>query len=432
MNIIERDKKIIWHPFTQEKTSDLPIAIKKANKSYVYDYNDRPYLDLISSWWVNLHGHANPIIAKAIYKQALTLEHVIFAGFTHEPAVNLCELILKELPTNLAKCFFSDNGSTSVEVALKMVYQYWLNLGEQHRNIFLSFSGAFHGDTFGAMSVGSAGFQEHFKKLLFKSLHIPFPATYENDADVFIKEQQSIEILDGYLQNYKNQIAGIILEPLVQGANGMRMCRSSFIEKIITMVRSHHILVIFDEVMTGFGRTGSCFALDQINAAPDLICLSKGITGGFLPLALTIVTNEIYQAFLGDTFSTAFAHGHSYTANPLACAAGIASFNLLKLSSTQIAISDINQSHITGINYLKNNCNNIQNARILGTIAAFEINYNSNLFDFNKTLKSKFLQNNLLLRPLGNTVYLLPPYSISKQELLQAYDHIGEILKDFQ
>lgn len=431
MNLIERDKQIIWHPFTQEQTADLPIFIKKASGSYVYDDKNNAYLDLISSWWVNLHGHANPTIAEAIYNQALTLEHVIFAGFTHAPAVHLCELILKELPNNLTKCFFSDNGSTSVEVALKMAYQYWWNKNQKERNVFLSFNGGYHGDTFGAMSVGSdSGFHDPFKKLLFNVLHIPFPATFDNDQDVVKKETAAIEVLEGYLKNYKNQIAAIILEPLVQGASGMRMCRAEFIEQVITIVRSYKILVIFDEVMTGFGRTCSYFALNQINLTPDLVCLSKGITGGFLPLALTITTEKIYQAFLSDNFATAFAHGHSYTANPLACAAGIASFKLLKLSATKQSINAINQAHFKGINYLKHNCSNIKNTRILGTIAAFEVTQvtEKNSFNLNKVLKLKFLEQGLLLRPLNNTIYLLPPYSITTEELLGAYNKISEVL----
>ncbi len=438
LKLQQLDQKYIWHPFTQEKIADLPISIKSAYKSYLYDYAGNQYLDLISSWWVNLHGHAEPKIAKAIYKQALNLEQVIFAGFTHKPAVDLASLIIEYLPENLTKGFFSDNGSTSVEVALKMAYQYWVNLGETQRSLFLSFSGGYHGDTFGAMSVGrTSDFHQAFKKLFFEVLSIPFADTFDNDLEIIDKEQLALSILQQYLTKYYNQIAAIILEPLVQGASGMRICRATFIEQVIELVRKHEILVIFDEVMTGFGRTGTCFALEQLQLkySPDLLCLSKGITGGFLPLGLTVTTDKIYQAFLSDKFATAFAHGHSYTANPLACAAGIASFKLLQSSKTIKAIKNIHKTHLLGIQYLKDLNLPLEKFRVIGAIAAFDLNnqfinqLNLNQADFHQYLKREFLKQGLLLRPLGNTIYLLPPYSTSSEELLEAYHKIGKILE---
>lgn len=429
MSLAKRDSNIIWHPFTQEQTKSLPIVIKKAAGSYLYDENNKAYLDLISSWWVNLHGHSNPTIAKAIYNQALTLEHVIFAGFTHEPAVQLCENLKKLLPEKLTKFFFSDNGSTSVEIAIKMAYQYWHNQGFSEKIIFLSFEGAYHGDTFGAMSVGAtSGFHHAFSKLLFKVLPIPFAATWENDDLIEQKEANALKILEQHLIN-NLQIAAIILEPLIQGASGMRICRPQFINKVINLVRHYNILVIFDEVMTGFYRTGSLFAFNQTNIIPDFLCLSKGLTGGFLPLALTVTTSKIYQAFLDDNFNKAFAHGHSYTANPLGCSAAIASLELLNNKNTLAAIKAINFIHKKNILNISNIDNNkIKRPRVLGTIAAFDLTFDIT----SPILKAKFiakaLDQGLLLRPLGNTIYLLPPYSITPEELEEAYKKLISIL----
>ncbi len=427
MKLDERDKKLIWHPFTQEKTADLPIAIKKAKGSYIYDEQGTAYLDLISSWWVNLHGHGHPEIAKSIYKQAMLLEHVIFAGFTHEPAVVLCECLKKILPKSLVRFFFSDNGSTAVEIALKMAYQYWYNKGKKHRKLFISFEGGYHGDTFGSMSVGKkSGFHNPFSSLLFDVVTLPYPHTWDDDPTCEIKEQASIKKLKEQLDKNGDKVAAIILEPLVQGASGMRVCRLEFVREVVEIVRSYDILVIFDEVMTGFGRTGTYFASEQIGLDPDFICISKGITGGFLPLALTITTQKVYEAFLDDNCDKAFLHGHSYTANPIACAASIASFKILTSQNTKLSIKNIFQLHKKGIENLRNtHLDKIKNTRIKGTISAFEISSEKNV---NEQLKSAFLKKGLLIRPLDNTIYLLPPYSITQEELDNTYKEISKIL----
>ena len=426
MTLSSRDKKIIWHPFTQEKTAAQVISIKRAQGSYLYDHSDKAYLDLISSWWVNIHGHSHAEIAKSIYEQAKTLEHVIFAGFTHEPAVNLCEGLQDILPQDLCKFFFSDNGSTAVEVALKMAYQYWRNIGTQEKTTFLSFDGGYHGDTFGAMSVGAkSGFHNQFKDLFFNVLSVPYPDTWDGDEGVDLKEQQAIGVLEGYLHKHNNKIAAIILEPLIQGASGMKICRPGFIKAVIDLVRSENILVIFDEVMTGFGRTGTYFAFEQLGITPDFLCLSKGITGGFLPLALTVATHKIFDAFLGDDFSSAFAHGHSYTANPLACSAAVASLRLLKSADCINSIKNLNQMHKKGIASLKLKCPRVEKTRIIGTIAAFDLKDSADLMP---SVKQEFFQQGMLLRPLGNTVYLLPPYCITNEEIELVYDKIINII----
>ena len=429
MNWAQRDQKIIWHPFTQEKTADLPFVIEKGQGAWLYDDQGNQYLDLISSWWVNLYGHGHPDIAKAIYDQALALEHVIFAGFTHQPAVKICGQLQQLLPPSLCRFFFSDNGSTAVEVALKMAYQYACNRGDHDRTLFLCFEGGYHGDTFGAMSVGAtSGFHSSFSKLFFDIRTVPYPATWWQDDTVETREAQALEVLEDYLQKEGHKIAALILEPLIQGASGMRHCRASFINRIIERVKSFDILVIFDEVMTGFGRTGTTFALEQLDFVPDFLCLSKGLTGGFLPLALTVTTSEIYKAFLDDDFTKAFAHGHSYTANPLGCAAALASLTLLQRPETRLSWQTLHQQHLQGLNDLQNT-GMIQRARLLGTIAAFDLPESYTPIKMKK-LKEKFMQKNLLLRPLGRTVYLLPPYCISRDELTETYNKICKILSD--
>lgn len=417
-----RDQKLIWHPFTQEKTASPVLPIVRGKGSYLFDENGNSYLDLISSWWVNLHGHAHPDIAQSIYKQALELEHVIFAGCTHPPAIELCENLSDLLPRSLSRFFFSDNGSTAVEVSLKLAYQYWQNRGETGRRSFISLEGGYHGDTFGAMSVGkSSKFHDAFSDILFPVFNIPFPSTWLSDTNVQEREDSALSLLEAYLKTSGKQVAALILEPLIQGASGMRMARPIFFERVIKMVREYDILVVFDEVMTGFGRTGTTFALSQLSEKPDFLCISKGITGGFMPLALTVTTESIYECFLSIEWSKAFAHGHSYTANPLACSAALASLKLLLSDSTQNSITSIQQSHVLGLEEISKRCRNVTKIRSLGTIAAMDIEES---LPFLKAAVHKLLKRGLIIRPLGKTLYLLPPYSITPRELERSYEEI--------
>lgn len=427
MSILDLDQALIWHPFTQNKIANLPIPIVRGEGAYLFDEDGNSYLDVISSWWVNLHGHSHPTIAKAIYEQALKLEHIIFAGFTHSPAVTLCKDLSYILPKSLSRFFFSDNGSTAVEAALKMAYQFWKNKGENNRKTFLSFEGGYHGDTFGAMSVGrKSGFHSTFEELFFNVHTTPFPATWRNDSDLEKKEHQALLKLSQILATHGKNIAAFIAEPLIQGASGMRVCRSEFLAKVIDLIRKYEILIIFDEIMTGFGRTGSLFAFNQIGQAPDILCLSKGLSGGFLPLALTIVKENIYEAFLDDSYEKAFLHGHSYTANPLGCAAAIISLKLLLQEETQTQIKNIAEVHTVALNELWK-IKNIKNIRQIGTIAAFDLDATK---INNEKLKKRFLEKGLLIRPLGNTIYLLPPYCISTEELKGAYNIIEQIINN--
>ncbi len=420
MTLALRDQTLIWHPFTQQQIAALPIPITRGDGAYLIDQEGKRYLDLISSWWVNLHGHAHPAIAEAIYEQALQLEHVIFAGFTHAPAVNLAEELLQILPNHFKKVFYSDNGSTAVEVALKMAYQYWRNLGEKSRTRFIAFENGYHGDTVGAMSLGKKiGFFSHFDDLLFAVDMFPYPTTWLQDETISIKEQRVLSQLTDYLEKHARETAALIIEPLIQGSSGMQMCRPEFLQQLEKLMRQYGVLVIYDEVMTGFGRTGEYFACLKANTKPDIICLAKGLTGGFLPLAVTVCEERIYQAFLGDNFDRALAHGHSFTANPLGCAAALASLKLLKNTETRARIQKISAVHKEILPTLSG----IERPRSCGTIAAFDlktsINYGSGL---SNKLRERFLQKGLLIRPLGNIIYFLPPYCVSESELRDSYD----------
>jgi adenosylmethionine-8-amino-7-oxononanoate aminotransferase len=435
MNLATLDRNYIWHPFTQEQNLKEPLIIERGDGPYLYDTNGRKYLDAISSWWTNLHGHAHPEIAKAIYDQAMKLEHTLFASFSHEPAVRLAEELVKLLKIegashNLSRVFYSDNGSTAVEVALKIVYQYWQNKGQQRKK-FISFKGGYHGDTFGAMAVGpSSGFFKSFEGLFFEVDFFSFPATWIGDTEAELKENEVLAELESHIKTSRDEIAGLILEPLVQGAGGFNMCRESFLQCLVKLCRRNEILVIFDEVMTGFGRTGELFACTKAKALPDLICLSKGITGGFLPLAATVVSDQIYEAFLGNSFDKALAHGHSYTANPLGCAAALASLRLLVQEQTLEQIKMIEATHRARLGQLRD----VAKPRVTGTIAAFDIGQERASYGaaLGEQLKNKFLERGVILRPLANVIYLMPPYVTCQKELNSLYDTIESIIGELK
>ena len=430
MTTTNLDRQHVWHPFTQAQTAPDPIPITSAKGIRLYAEDGREFLDLISSWWVNLHGHAHPTIAAAIAKQAHTLEQVIFAGFTHQPAAQLAHELVQRLPAGLTRVFFSDDGSTAVEVALKMALQYWRNQGEAQRTRFLAFEGGYHGDTVGAMSVGrGSDFFSTYGSLLFEVGLLPYPQTWDGDADVVSKEQAALAVLDAYLAQHGETLAGIIIEPLVQGAAGMRMCRPEFLQQLAAKLRAAGILLIFDEVMTGFGRTGAMFAAIKAQVMPDLICLSKGLTAGFLPMSVTVASEAIYAAFLGENFDRALIHGHSFTANPLGCAAALASLQVFEDEQTLAKLPQIEAWHRQGLAQLAGHPA-VQHVRVTGTIAAFDVvttdaGYTSAV---GAQLKAFFHERGLLLRPLGNVVYLLPPYCVTQDELALAYQTIGEAL----
>ncbi len=419
-SIVESDRSFVWHPFTQMQTAHLPIPIASAKGVYLYDVNGRSYLDAISSWWVNIHGHTHPYIVEKIKAQLECLEHVIFAGFTHAPAAELAARLINILPGKMAKIFFSDNGSTAVEVALKMALQYWHNQKIERREV-ICFKNGYHGDTFGTMSAaGRNEFNRPFWRHLFdvKVIDPPFSG----------QEERSIAQLQSVLKN--GRAACFIFEPLVQGSGGMMIYSAQGLSHLIRMCQENSVLTIADEVMTGFGRTGTLFACDQLSAMPDLICLSKGLTGGFLPLGATACTSNIFNAFLGDYLPQAFLHGHSYTANPLACTSALASLDLLLAKECALQRAMIATEH-------HNFCQQwhlhpkLKRCESLGTIMALE--YESKTRSYFQPLRDSlyffFLDKGILLRPLGNVLYIMPPYCINANELKSIYKQITHTLE---
>ena len=416
----------IWPPFTQIKNSDPQIEVTHGKDALIYTKNPKQELiDGISSWWVTLHGHSNDYIANAIFQQAKTLEQVIFADFLHPQAQILSER-LSSL-TKLERLFFSDNGSTAVEVALKIAYQFWQNQGETRTQI-IAFDGAYHGDTFGAMALGERNiFNENFDNLMFPVQRAPWPSTWINDEEVEIKENKAIQILTNLL---KKPTVAVILEPLVQGAGGMNMVRPEFIKKVSELVKNNNSLLIADEVLTGFGRCGSIFAFQKANILPDLISISKWLTGGFLPMGITLAKENIFKAFISDSPKKTFWHGHSFTANPLGCAAANASLDLLE--NDPIRFLSFEEKHFYYLKKIKK-LPFVKNIRVSGTIAAFNIDVGNNkgyLNTIGKKIKALSIKKGLFIRPLGNVIYLLPPLCMTDNQLQKSYSIIFEILSD--
>lgn len=408
-----RDLDTIWHPYTQMKTAALPIPIVKGEGVNLYTDTGVKYIDAVSSWWVNIHGHSHPYIAEKVFEQLKQLEHVIFAGFTHPQAITLAENLLSIIPKNQKKVFFSDNGSTAVEVALKMCLQFWANKGE-HRTKILAFTNAYHGDTFGAMAVsGRSAFTAPFDSLLFDVEFIDLP------------NKENLKELKSQISNLKSQLACFIFEPLVQGAGGMLMYDAEDLDELILHCQQEAILTIADEVMTGFGRTGKFFASDHLENKADLMCFSKGLTGGTMPLGITTCKQEIYEAFLSDDKLKTLFHGHSFTANPVACAAANASFDILINPETLANIQRIEAKHQVFKAEIEHHPK-LKNVRQTGTIIALEWNtdgtsYFNNIRD---TLYNFFLDKGIILRPLGNILYIMPPYCISNKDLDYIYHNI--------
>ncbi len=420
MNLSERDRAVNWHPYTQMKTADPVIPIVKGQGIYLFDEAGKSYIDAVSSWWVTLHGHAHPYIARRVSEQLHTLEQVIFAGFTHEPAIQLSENLLKLLPENQEKVFYSDNGSTAVEVALKMCIQFACNTGKKKTKI-LAFKNAYHGDTFGAMSVsGRSAWTQPFGEMLFEVVFID-PPTPEN-----LEETKSM------IRKHSDEWACFIYEPLVQGAAGMLMHAPEDLSELMKFCRANCILMIEDEVFTGFGRTGKLFAANYLQEQPDLMCFSKGLTGGTMPMGITTASKHIFDAFLSeDNYKTLF-HGHSFTANPLACTAALASMELLLKEETLKAIETISKKHQTFSEQLMQHPK-VENVRQTGTILAWEIKNNNHTSYFNeigKIVYRKFLKRGIIIRPLGNVLYLVPPYCITPEELDTVYKNILEVLTE--
>jgi adenosylmethionine---8-amino-7-oxononanoate aminotransferase len=424
----------IWHPFTQHAMSGPAIPIKRAEGAYLYSEDGRRILDAISSWWVNIHGHCHPEIVRAVQTQAAELEQVIFAGFTHAPAENLATALLQKAGTPYAHVFFSDSGSTAVEVALKMAIGFFAHRGDTKRRRIVALQHGYHGDTFGAMAAGARSvFNQLYSPYLFDVMHLPYPDKRQED--------HTINTYKTWLAKHGDEIAALIVEPLVLGAGGMLMYPADVLEKLVSLSKQHGVLTIADEVMTGFGRTGTFLASHHITTRPDLICLSKGLTGGFLPMGATLATPDIFEAFYHPDKSKMFFHSSSFTGNALAAAAALASLRLWDREPVLARVQHIAAMHQkAAARFAKRP--DIENVRTLGTILAFEVKsqeketgYGSDSHEkadytaaIGPRLYHAFMARNILLRPLGNTVYILPPYCMTDKDLEFLYDGIDDSL----
>ena len=427
--IMQRDLEVIWHPCTQMKDHEtLPlIPIASGKGVYLYDFDGNQYIDAVSSWWVNLFGHSNPYINEKIKHQLDTLEHVLLAGFTHKPAVELAHKLVNMTPQELQKVFYVDNGSSAVEAALKMSYHYHLNKGKR-KPIFLSLTNSYHGETIGALSVGDVSlYKETYEQLLIQNMQVPVPSDQSKEAT-----QIALEALEKCLKDTSDEIAAFIIEPLIQGAGGMHMYHPDYLKGARRLTKAYNVHLIADEIMTGFGRTGLMFACDHAGISPDFMTLSKGLTGGYLPLSVVMTSNEVYQAFYCDYHEhKAFLHSHSYTGNPLACAAALATLEIFENN-------DILGENRKKSQYIKEKLKsfdalpNIKNIRQQGMVTAIELTGYEASERIGLNIYTYALTQGVLLRPLGNIIYFMPPYIITYKEIdkmiMVAYEGIKKCL----
>ncbi len=433
MSLADRDRAVLWHPYTQMLTAPAPLAITRAQGVYLYTEDGRKILDGISSWWVNIHGHSHPKLNEALAAQAREVEQVVFAGCTHRPAVELAERLLVVLPGGMARVFYSDNGSTAVEVALKMAWQYWSNRG-QNRRAFVTLHHAYHGDTVGAMSASEdSAFTRPFAPMLFSVARAHSPYCYRcpvglNRASCHI---DCLGDLEARLQELGATVAAVLVEPMLQGAGGMIVWPAEFLAGVRRLCDRHGTLMIADEVLTGFGRTGKMFACEHAGVSPDVICLSKALTAGYLPMGATVVSSAVYDAFLSEDRAKTFFHGHSYTANPLACAVAVASLDLFREESTLERVAELERTLRVGLEpLLRIEC--VGDVRVIGGVGIVELRSEKpGYFDtFGPRLTAALLQRGLLLRPLGNVLYFMPPYAITPGDTEWAIRQMREVLED--
>ena len=427
--IMQKDLEVIWHPCTQMKDHEtLPlIPIKSGKGVYLYDFEENSYIDAVSSWWVNIFGHANNKINQRVKEQLDTLEHVLLAGFTHQPAVNLAHKLVDITPTELKKVFFVDNGSSAVEAALKMSYHYHLNLGEK-KPIFLSLTNSYHGETIGALSVGDVAlYKETYEQLLIQNRQVPVPIDQTKQASI-----DALVVLENVLKEQSSEISAFIIEPLIQGAGGMHMYHPNYLVGARELTKKYNVHLIADEIMTGFGRTGKMFAFDHTNISPDFMTLSKGLTGGYLALSVVMTTNTVYNAFYCDYNEyKAFLHSHSYTGNPLACAAALATLDIFEEDNT------IEKNREKSV-YIKKATEkflklpNVKEVRQQGMVTAIELKGYDTKQRIGLHIYKYALSKGVLLRPLGHIIYFMPPYIITYKEIDKmikvAYDGIKSLV----
>ncbi len=420
-DLLARDKQVIWHPFSPLKGGFPILPVKKAKGVYLELEDGTQVLDAISSWWVNMYGHGEQELADAFQEQFNKIDHIIFSGFTHEPAIQLAENLITHIKGDFDKAFFSDDGSTSVEVALKIAIQYHHNLGKPKKKV-ISLDGAYHGDTFGAMSLaGKSDFFSAFNSFFFEVEQIPLP-TLQNEKEVLAQFTNLCET---------GEIAVFIFEPLLQGSAGMRAYSAKTLDKLLLIAKENGVLTVADEVMTGFGRTGKLVAMEYCENTVDLMCLSKGITGGILPLGLTLINEKVVSAFDSEDIKKTFYHGHSYTANPLTCAIAVKSLEIFLRDKTQNQIKLINKCHLDFQKKIENNTL-LKRVDVVGTVLAIEIKQQDSSYfnDLKFKIYNYFLERNILLRPLGNVIYIFPPYVITEKELTTIYDAITSFIEE--
>ncbi|WP_378186239.1 adenosylmethionine--8-amino-7-oxononanoate transaminase [Aquimarina sp. W85] len=415
----ERDKKHLWHPLTQHQIHPEALPIVKAKGALLFDEKGNSYIDGIASWYTAMYGHCNEYILEKVKQQMETLDQIVFAGFTHPPAIELSEALIAILPNNQEKIFFSDNGSTANEVAIKMALQYFFNRGEKRQTI-IAFEDGFHGDTFGAMSAsGLSVYNGPFEDFFIDVKRIAVP-----------NEQNFSEVLETLKSIIlENKVAAFIYEPLVQGANAMKMFEAAHLDQLLKVCREHGVLLIADEVMTGFGKTGKIFASDHMEIKPDLISLSKALTAGFVPMAITSCTQAIYDAFLDNSIGKAFFHAHTYSANPIACSVALAGITLLQSPEIQKSITRIITNHHKFDKNIKTHPK-VRSTRQMGIIYALDLEIEMDRYGKQRyEIFNHFMNQGIALRPLGNTIYILPPYITTDEQLNKIYTSILELLE---
>ncbi|HLU49030.1 MAG TPA: adenosylmethionine--8-amino-7-oxononanoate transaminase [Planctomycetota bacterium] len=430
---LELDRRHVWHPFSQARSEPPPVPIVRAEGVWLHTASGERIIDAISSWWVTLHGHVHPRLARAVAEQAATLEQVIFAGMTHEPASRLAARLVELAPAGLERVFFSDDGSTAVEVALKLAAQHWHQRGESERTIFVALENAYHGDTFGAMAAGGvSAYHGVFRPFLFDVARAPAPDPFAFDRrrDPSACVRSALRALDEILDAHRGRVAALIIEPMLQGAGGMIVWPDGYLAGARQLCDEHGTLLIADEVLTGFGRTGKLFACEHGPVSPDLLCLSKGLTGGFLPLGATLATEAIWSSFLGDDRSTAFLHGHSYTANPIACAVALESLRIIEEERVLDRVRAIESKLGERLSRARS-LPLVADVRGIGAVAAIELDTPAGGYHdpIGQRLAKELLARGVLIRPLGNVVYVLPPYAITDEEIDLVFDRIEEAIQ---